>query len=155
MRCIWNRARILLVIAWRHCRTTLPDGLKFLETHLQKICCFRGHLLRWPPAKQKKIKAHSKAPNWKHGTKVSDPPTRAWISSLLETRPELCLLEPFQIFKLLMNDKICDLIIKESKRYAAQHNEKIEISKDESYIFVAIILLSGYNTRSPQRQYWS
>ena len=34
------------------------------------------------------------------------------------------------------------------------HNE-IKISKDKIYTFVAIILLSGYNVRPHQRQYWS
>ena len=92
----------------------------------KRICCFRVQPQRWPPAKKKKTKTGSKAPNWKRGTNVSDSPTWVCIPPLLEIRPELCLLEPFQIFKLLLNDEICNLIIRESERYAAQHYETIK-----------------------------
>ena len=55
----------------------------------------------------------------KRGTNVSDPSSRACIRASIENTTELCLLEPFEIFKLLLNDEICDLIIRESQHYAA------------------------------------
>ena len=49
-------------------------------------------------------------------------------------------LESLQIFKLLLSEETCDLIMRKSECCAAQHNETIKISKDESYTFVANIL---------------
>ena len=129
----------------------LLDGLRFVETHREKNMLLPRPATALAP-QLKKTKVTVKAPNWKRRKKASDPPIRACITPLLEIQPALCLLEPFQIFKLLLNDGICDFIIRESEHYAAQYSKAIKFFKDKIYTFVAIILLPGYNARPRQRQ---
>ena len=69
---------------------------------------------------------------------MSDPPSLALIPALLETQLQLCLLESFHIFKLLLNDDICNRIIRESMCYAALINETIKIFKDEIYTLLQL-----------------
>ena len=74
-----------------------------------------------PSANKKKTKTTPEASNWKRGTNVSHLPTRPCNPPLLKKRPELCLLEPFWILKLLLNHEICNLIITAPHQSTALH----------------------------------
>ena len=63
---------------------------------------------------------------------------------------------PEKIFELFFDDDVCDLIVRETLRYASEkgdHDFRFDLSKLK--IFLGILLLSGYNTRPRRHQYWS
>lgn len=63
---------------------------------------------------------------------------------------------PDKLFELFFDDLVCDMIIRETLRYAAakgDHDFKIDASKLKT--FLAILIMSGYNTRPRRHQFWS
>ena len=75
------------------------------------------------------------------------------IMRLADSHPHLALLEPVALFRLLLNEEICNLIACETERYASPRNEVIHLTPLEIEVFVGILLLTGYNSRPRQRLY--
>ena len=77
------------------------------------------------------------------------------LEQLSESYPHLLFLEPVELFRSFVYNEICEMIRRETKRYAAQKNQPINISAQEVETFLAIIILTRYNNRPRQRLYWS
>ena len=77
------------------------------------------------------------------------------FEQLSESHPHLLFLEPVELFRLFVNNEICEMIRCETERYAAQKNQPMNISAQEIEMFLAIVILTGYNSRPRQRLYWS
>ena len=63
---------------------------------------------------------------------------------------------PVEIFEMLFNPEIRQLIVDETNRYArGQHNDIFYNLNDESLkCFIGVLLYSGYHTPPRQRMYW-
>lgn len=60
-----------------------------------------------------------------------------------------------ELFELFIDDEIIDLLVSESNRYAlTKVAENPNITGDEIRCFIAILLLSGYNSLPNKRLYW-
>ena len=75
------------------------------------------------------------------------------LEQLSENHPHLLFLEPVELFRLFVNNEICEMIHYETKRYAAQKNQPINIFAQEIETFLAITILTEYNSRLRQRLY--
>lgn len=60
-----------------------------------------------------------------------------------------------ELFELFITEDIIDLFVTESNRYAIFHNaENPRITPNEIKCFIAILILSGYNSLCNRRLYW-
>ena len=101
-----------------------------------------------PPPKKKRKNAE--AVLWKKKSNLKEKP-EANVMHLVDSHPHLALLKPVALFRLLFNEKIYSLIACETERYASQRNEVIHLTPQEIEAFVGILLLTGCNSRPPQR----
>lgn len=63
---------------------------------------------------------------------------------------------PDGIFNLFFDDDVINMIVEQSIRYAgSKGNHSFSTSPQEIRIFLAILLISGYNTVPRRRQFWS
>lgn len=63
-------------------------------------------------------------------------------------------LSPATIFKLFFDDQIIGQIVNFSNIYAQQRNRLGNITTDEMYCFIGILILSGYCSVSRKNMYW-
>ena len=77
------------------------------------------------------------------------------VMHLADSHTHFSLLEPVALSRLLFNEEIYSLIACKTEQYASQPNEVIHLTPQEIEAFVGIFLLTGYNSRSHQRLYWS
>ena len=77
------------------------------------------------------------------------------LEQLSESHSHLLFLEPVELFRLFVNNKICEMIHCKTERYAAQKNQLINIFPQEIETGLAIIILTVYNSHPRQRLYWS
>ena len=63
---------------------------------------------------------------------------------------------PANLFELYFDDSIIDHIIKESRIYGVSKNWKdIQVSQQETRVFLAILIISGYNPLPSKAHYWA
>ena len=63
---------------------------------------------------------------------------------------------PANLFELYFDDSIIDHIIKESRIYGVSKNWKdIQVSQQEMRVFLAILIISGYNPLPSKAHYWA
>nr|XP_023024004.1 piggyBac transposable element-derived protein 2-like [Leptinotarsa decemlineata] len=58
-------------------------------------------------------------------------------------------------FRLFFGKKLLEMIIEENNRYALQKNTELNLTMDELYVFLGILLLSEYGKYPNKRLYWS
>ena len=104
-----------------------------------------------PNKKKKKLSA---AVKWEKKQCLKEI-LEANITDLANSHPQLVVLKPVALFRLLFNIEICSLIATATERYASQQNELFHLEQHEIDTFIGIILLTGYNGRPRQRLYWS
>lgn len=69
---------------------------------------------------------------------------------------ELGHLTKFEFFKLFFDDKVCDLIMKESVKYSQQENvHNFSLDSKDLHRFVGILFLTGYHSLPLIQHYWS
>lgn len=102
-----------------------------------------------PPRKKSK-KALRK---WQKVTHIPDIPSEKFLSLLpvLTLAPES---HPIEFFNLFMSQDIVEHLLKETEEYANSKNHNISLSKDEFYVFLGILILSGYVPLPRRRMYW-
>lgn len=61
---------------------------------------------------------------------------------------------PIDLFRKILDDEIIEHIVKESVKYAAQKGFIIQLSNEDVYKYIAILILSGYCRVSHRRMYW-
>ncbi|XP_030747084.1 piggyBac transposable element-derived protein 2-like [Sitophilus oryzae] len=62
---------------------------------------------------------------------------------------------PVDFFRLFFNDSLIELFVTETNRYALQKNKTLNVTKDEMFVFIGGMLLSGYAKYPNKRMYWS
>lgn len=63
---------------------------------------------------------------------------------------------PTGLFNLFFDDDVIGMIVEQSIKYAStKGNHTFTTSKEEIRVFIAILLVSGYNTIPRRRMYWS
>ena len=75
---------------------------------------------------------------------------------IMKVCPELENLSEFELYKKVFGE-MANLIITESNRYANRdkNNPSFELTEETFWNFFGLLLLSGYNIRSSERDYWS
>lgn len=63
-------------------------------------------------------------------------------------------LSPYQLFCCFFDNSIIEMLVEYSNRYANQKNENPDITADEMYSFLGILILSGYSIVPRRRMYW-
>lgn len=72
--------------------------------------------------------------------------------SSVQTVKNLC--SPASLFKLFFDTDTIDQILYWTNLYAQQKNLPGEVTRDELYCFIGVMLLSGYSTVSRRKMYW-
>ena len=90
--------------------------------------------------------------------------TRDWKSTdtffRLDTRPceenssEIGDMNMVHIWESIFTDEIVNLLVDMSNRYASQKNHLLNVSPQEIKVYIAILLLTGYNTPKNIRMLW-
>lgn len=62
---------------------------------------------------------------------------------------------PLQFFSLFFSDDLISKIVVETNLYAQQANANLNVTKDEMYVVLGGIILSGYAKYPNKRMYWS
>ena len=105
-----------------------------------------------PPPKKKRKNAKAVLRKKKNSLKKIPEEN---VMHFADSHPNFALLEKVALSRLLFNEEIYSLIACETEQYASQPNEVIHLAPQEIEAFVGIFLLTGYNSRSHQRLYWS
>ena len=100
-------------------------------------------------AKQSKLQ-----PQWQKMDKTALTRLGGFIV-LLQQYPALASLSSYEIFKLICDDTMLDLLVTETCRYARQKKNIHNITSSEMKQFLATILYSGYIKLPEERMYWS
>lgn len=74
------------------------------------------------------------------------------VSNLIE---QYHSLSPFEIFLRFFDERVLQLIVSETNRYAQQKNELFRVNQNDIYGFIGILSLSGYHTVPQYNMYWS
>ena len=99
-------------------------------------------------------KASTKGPVWKSSSRIT-PMEGSEPSPFLVGHPEMEGKTPIEVFRMYWDDKMCDMIVKESNHYARQRNDQtFELTRGELDQFLGIVLLTGYISLPRQRMYW-
>ena len=101
---------------------------------------------------------------WKTATKNNENKSLKWLWNLGQYQQdnfhklndECSGKLPVEVFDMLFNSSICDLIIKESTNYAkSTHNDaNFAMTENELKQYVAVLFLAGYHSLPQQRLYW-
>jgi hypothetical protein len=109
-----------------------------------------------PLSKKSKNKEKEK-PKWKKNEKFDHSIVDKDLESLSERYPLLGKREPIDIWNLLMDQSILELIVQQSKLYA--HRDKnfpeFDLSMSDLRRFIGILILSGYHIVPEESHYWS
>jgi hypothetical protein len=62
---------------------------------------------------------------------------------------------PIDFFNLFFDDELVDLIVHETNMYAQQKNMELGFTKDEFYVIIGALLLSGYAKYPHKRMFWN
>ena len=63
--------------------------------------------------------------------------------------------DPVELFELFFDDEVCSMIKDNSVTYAQQQgNHNFRLTIEEVKLFLAVLLVSGYNTLPRRRMYW-
>ena len=101
---------------------------------------------------------------WKTATKNNEDKSLKWLWNLGQYQQdnfhklndECSGKLPVEVFDMLFNSSIRDLIIKESTNYAkSTHNDaNFAMTENELKQYVAVLFLAGYHSLPQQRLYW-
>ena len=101
---------------------------------------------------------------WKTATKNNENKSLKWLWNLGQYQQdnfhklndECSGKLPVEVFDMLFNSSIRDLIIKESTNYAkSTHNDaNFAMTENELKQYVAVLFLAGYHSLPQQRLYW-
>lgn len=62
---------------------------------------------------------------------------------------------PLELFELMFDDEVFDLLLEETRNYALFCNEPDpNLTKEEIKVFVGILILSGYNKKPGKKFFW-
>ena len=104
------------------------------------------------PAKRTK----SAKVSWKKNRKLTTPLPSGTPRPLEKTQPQLSNYSPFDLFRWFYDKDVCSLIVTELERYAKQKlDHTFTLPYAELDVFLATVLLSGYNKLSQETLYWS
>lgn len=62
---------------------------------------------------------------------------------------------PLEFFTLFWSEDIIEHIVTQSNKYAQEKNVTLNLTKEELYVFLGAMLLSGYSKCPNKRMYWS
>jgi len=105
--------------------------------------------------KKQKMDA-SVMPKWSNKVSYEHEIPTADFNRLVDQKPDLIELSPYEIFCLYYDDQLKHLIMSESIRYARQKNN-LQFALDEADldVFVGVLLLSGYHSLPREKLYWN
>lgn len=108
-----------------------------------------------PPKKRKKMERRPKT--WK----AADPSFKIQKFQPADGPDAFQLVQQnakvhFDLFKLFWSEEFVNLMVVETNRYAQQKgNHVLNVTSDEIYVFLGIMLLTGYHKLHSKRAYWS
>lgn len=107
-----------------------------------------------PEPPTKKNKKEKRTPrNWSED--VGEQYTHIRASS--QYNPVLSLTaesHPLEFFKLFLGEDIVEFLVRETEKYALGKNHNISVSLKEFYVFLGILILSGYVPLPRRRMFW-
>ena len=102
----------------------------------------------------RKTAAAQDAPRWRNHPEI-EPMEAAETPSLVADHPEMGTKTPIEVFRMFWDEKMCEMIITETNRYARQNNDQsFRLTREELDQFLGILLLTGYVSLPRQRMYW-
>lgn len=63
--------------------------------------------------------------------------------------------DPLSIFKTIIDDDICKVILDESNRYALQNHTTLDLTLEELHAFFGILIFMGFHVLPTIKSYWS
>lgn len=64
-------------------------------------------------------------------------------------------MSPYDIFCKIFDNDVYEHLFQETKKYASSKNyPEVHVTKEDLEVFLAILILSGYNTVPSKRNYW-
>lgn len=95
-------------------------------------------------------------PIWKKGSEqlITDKIQINWDGSLLRPLTLSSESEPIDFFNLLFPDHLIDYIVDQSNSYAAGKGKLLNITREEIFVVIGILYLSGYNSVPRRKMYW-
>ena len=104
---------------------------------------------------QKTKGAKTEECKWYQGEHMHDNLAYDKPDPLEETHPLLLDKSPYELFSLFFDDRMVDLLVEETIRYANQKlNHQFSVQKTEMETFLGILLLSGYHILPQEHLYW-
>lgn len=112
-----------------------------------------------PPAKRKKVEKKNITAQWRRisPSYTQKPTGNTYEINSNTLKTSLVDFTPVNIFEEFFDNNVYEMILDESKRYAATQKNKhdISITIDELKVFVGFLIFSGYHTLPSERDYWS
>lgn len=103
--------------------------------------------------KKRKVVPAKKSHNW-----LQEIPNFS-INVVCEPRPPSAEAQlarnPVDFFNLFFDEKLLDLIVSQTNIYAQQKNSELGFTKDELYVMLGALLLSGYAKYPHKRMFWN
>ncbi|XP_036327488.1 piggyBac transposable element-derived protein 3-like [Rhagoletis pomonella] len=93
-------------------------------------------------------------PKWKTTKRVDfefGPPDEAAVQPLQKNRGKT----PFELFLQFFDEEIMEMLVVNTNIYAHQNNIVTDITKQQIYRFIGILILSGYHKVPHVEHYWS
>lgn len=95
-------------------------------------------------------------PKWSNRVSYEHEIPSADLNNLVDQNPHLVELSPYELFCLYYDDRMKNLIMSESIRYARQKNNlQFELDEADLDVFVGVLLLSGYHSLPREKLYWN
>nr|CAI5841887.1 unnamed protein product [Callosobruchus analis] len=81
--------------------------------------------------------------------------TVGYMDRLDNVKNQIQSKTPVEIFETLFDDEVIGFIAEQTNLYASQNNNHVfRVTQEEIKVFLAILLLSGYNRLPRERNYW-
>ena len=107
------------------------------------------------PTKKQKMVAPM-MPKWSNTVSYEREIPSAVLKDVVDQKPNLVELSPYEMFRLYYDDQLKNLILSESIRYARQKNNlQFELDDADLDVFVGVLLLSGYHSLPREKLYWN
>ncbi|XP_053949267.1 piggyBac transposable element-derived protein 2-like [Anastrepha ludens] len=98
-------------------------------------------------------------PNWKKTKRIDfkfGPPDESGVESLKSNIVDsMSGKTPFKLFLQFFGEEIMEMLVVNTNMYAHQNNIIVDISKQQIYRFIGILILSGYHKVPHVEHYWS
>ncbi|XP_069699424.1 piggyBac transposable element-derived protein 3-like isoform X2 [Periplaneta americana] len=125
----------------------LPQLFENNDVNIEEVICITNKCTDQPP---KKVRKEGNKKTYKWCKRPLDINMTNWP----EKQNVHNELSPMELFFLFFDEDVISLILDKTNLYAALRNRVGDVTTNELYCFIGILLLSGYVTVPRRRMYW-